>query len=249
MSIKKRILAALLVVVLFVAGGFAYWANTPNDAEPEAFEALKSDPGVTVTQNGDMTVFAPADSQPTTGFIFYPGGRVDYRAYAPVLRLIAEKGYLVVLVRMPLSLAVTAPDRAAQALLAFPSIRNWAIGGHSLGGVMAAHFILTHPGTMDGLVLWASYPAEKDSLKNSSIRVVSISASQDGLSTPAKIEASRALLPEDTQFVVIPGGNHAGFGAYGSQKGDGNATIPPGEQWQLTAESTAGLLESISGGE
>jgi hypothetical protein len=102
---------------------------------------------------------------------------------------------------------------------------------------------------MDGLVLWASYPAENDSLKNTAIRVLSISASQDGLSTPAKIDASRDLLPDDAQFVTIPGGNHAGFGAYGVQEGDGTATIAPGEQWQLTADSTAGLLESISGGE
>ena len=72
--------------------------------------------------------------------IFYPGGRVDPRSYAPAARAIAAQGYLAVITPMPLNLAVFTPGRAAQVIAAYPEIHTWAIGGHSLGGAMAANF-------------------------------------------------------------------------------------------------------------
>src|SRR5512135_761553 len=205
-----RGLRIFLVLVCLVLGlfttGFVVWGETPAQPMPEALAALQSDAQVTVTA-GKWLVFTPAKSQPTTGFIIYPGGRVDYRAYAPAAHQIAAQGYLVVIVRMPLNLAVFGANTAQDVLAAYPQIRRWAIGGHSLGGAMAAAFASTHPNSIQGLALWAAYPASSDDLSDSSLRVVSIFGSLDGLATGEKMDASRPLLPADTTWVPITGGN------------------------------------------
>src|SRR5438270_500507 len=83
----------------------------------------------------------------------------------------------------------------------------------------------TARGALPGVVLWGSYPQASDDLSGSALAVVSISGTRDGLSTPAKIDASRPLLPPDTRWVVIDGGNHSQFGWYGPQGGDNPAGI------------------------
>jgi pimeloyl-ACP methyl ester carboxylesterase len=180
----------------------------------------------------------------STGFIFYPGSRVDHRSYAPLLREIAARGYFVVLAPMPLSLALFHVDAADQVLAKYPEIEHWAIGGHSLGGVAAAEYASNHP-VIEGLVLWAAYPTN-DSLREKNLEVLSLYGSNDGLLPPARIEASHALLPADTLFIEIEGGNHSQFGSYGSQPIDGPASIPPEEQWAQVIEATVVFLESLS---
>ena len=239
------IVAAVIGILLVVGlAGFVIWANNAAQPMPEALAALQSDSAVTVSQ-ADWIEFAPASGSPTTGFIFYPGGRVDYRAYAPAARQIAAQGYLVVIPRMPLNLAVFSPNAAAQVMAAYPQITRWAVGGHSLGGAMAANFAHSHPGAVQGLVLWAAYPAGSDDLSASGLRVASISGTLDGLATPAKIQASRALLPADTTWTAIAGGDHAQFGWYGPQSGDNPAEISREEQQAQTVAATQALLESI----
>ena len=240
-----RIFLALigLVLVLFTAG-FVVWGETPAQPMPEALAALKSDSQVTVT-SGQRLILTPVTSQPTTGFIIYPGGRVDDRAYAPAARQIAAQGYLVVIVQMPLNLAIFGVNAAQDVQAAYPQIRHWAIGGHSLGGSMAATFAKTHPGAVQGLVLWAAYPASSDDLSNSEVHVVSISGSQDGLATGEKIEASRQLLPADTTWVQITGGNHAQFGWYGDQAGDNPASISRSDQQAQVVAATLEMLEGL----
>jgi len=242
--IKKILLIGLPALFLLGLLGFVVWGETPLPATATALDALQTTPSVTVETVEDWLVFRPAGSAAATGFIFYPGGRVDYRAYSPLLAAIAQQGYLVVLVPMPLNLAVLGTEKAQSVIAAFPEIKHWAIGGHSLGGSMAAQFTENHPELIAGLVFWASYPA--NSMTGFSKPVLSISASNDGLATPAKITDSRALLPAGTQFVVIEGGIHAQFGSYGAQPGDGTATIPPETQWQQTVLATTGLLKSIT---
>jgi hypothetical protein len=155
--LKKILLIGIPILLLIGILGFVVWGSTPLPASPEALGALQSPPQVTVGTVQDWTVFRPTANPTRTGFIFYPGGRVDYRAYAPILRAVAEQGYLVVLVPMPLNLAVFGVERAQTVLSAFPEIKHWAIGGHSLGGSMAAQFGSNHPGLVAGLVFWASY--------------------------------------------------------------------------------------------
>jgi predicted alpha/beta-hydrolase family hydrolase len=232
------------ILVLFGAG-FVVWGETPAQAMPEALAALTSDAQVTVT-SGQWLVFTPAESQPTVGFIIYPGGRVDDRAYAPAAHQIAAQGYLVVIVPMPLNLAVFGINNAQDVQAAYPQIRQWAIGGHSLGGSMAAAFAKTHPGAVQGLALWAAYPASSDDLSHSGLHVVSIFGSQDGLATSDKIDASRPLLPADTTWVQVTGGDHAQFGWYGDQPGDNPASISRTDQQAQIVAATVGLLESLN---
>jgi pimeloyl-ACP methyl ester carboxylesterase len=239
-----RILLAVFSLLIVLALGFVAWASTPAQPMPEALAALQSNSQVTV-KAGEWLTFQPADVQPSTGFIIYPGGRVDYRAYAPTARAIAGQGYLVVIVRVPLNLAVFKPDAAAGVIAAHPEISHWAVGGHSLGGSMAANFIYTHPGAVQGLVLWASYPASSNNLSQSGLRVLSIFGTLDGLSTPAKIAASHALLSADTVWVPITGANHAQFGWYGPQSGDNAATIGREEQQKQIIQATINFLESL----
>jgi pimeloyl-ACP methyl ester carboxylesterase len=239
-----RITLLFLGLLVMAASGFVLWGSNPLPAMPEAQSALISDAQVTVSTDRWLA-FWPTDVSPSTGLIIYPGGHVEAHAYAPTARLIAAQGYLVVIVRMPLSLAVLDAGAAADVIAAYPQIQHWALGGHSLGGAMAANFAKSRPGAVDGLVLWASYPASSDDLSASGLHVVSISASLDELATRPKIDASRALLPADTSWVVIQGGNHAQFGWYGDQPGDNVAAIPRQDQQAQIVRATVALLESI----
>lgn len=245
MRILKRVLMALLAVLLLAVAGFTIWAYTPPTPMPEALAALESDAQVEVETSPWLT-FTPVGTEPSTGFVFYPGGRVDPRSYAPAARAIAEQGYLVTIVPMPFNLAVFGANRADDVMTAHPEIALWAIGGHSLGGAMAAKYIFDHPPAMAGLSLWAAYPAGNNSLADrDALGVVSISATLDGLATPAKIEASRPLLPASTRWVPIEGGNHAQFGWYGPQSGDNEATISREEQQRQTVAATVELLATV----
>jgi pimeloyl-ACP methyl ester carboxylesterase len=211
--------------------------------EPEAFAALRSDKQVTVSLD-EFLVFLPASKKPSTGLIFYPGARVDYRSYAAPLHRIAENGYLVVVLPLRFNLGVLDVNAADRAIAAFPEIRHWVVGGHSLGGVASALYASRHQDDVDGLVLWASYPSN-DSLKNTSLKVLSIYGTRD-MNGKAAFEDTRALLPTDTQYVVIQGGNHAQFGDYGIQPGDQEATIARLEQQKQIVDATLRFMKAIS---
>ena len=159
---------------------------------------------------------------------------------------IAAQGYLVVVPSMPLNFAILDANRAEQVMPAFPTIRRWAVGGHSLGGVAAAMFVKSHPAAAKGLVFWASYPADGDNLSSFDLPVVSIYGTRDGLSTIAKIDSSRRLLPASTRWASIEGGNHGQFGWYGVQSGDGIATISREQQQAQIVTATVDLLKQIS---
>ncbi len=243
--INWKVLAAVLTLALFVVGGgFVAWASDKSVATEIALAALDSDSQVFVSEENGWVVFLPAgDVRPVTGLIFYPGGKVDYRAYAPVLKLIAAQGYFAVLTPAPLNLAFFDVNAAARIEAAYPEIQNWFVGGHSLGGVAASSYAATHP-EIKGVVFWASYPAD-DSLKINGTKVISIYGTNDGLAGGGKIEESKSLLPADAEFIAIEGGNHAQFGSYGPQAGDSAATISPEEQWTQVTDATAGFFAEV----
>lgn len=241
MKFTRPLLLGLFIVALAVLG-FIVWANSVLGPAPEAFGALRSDAQVTVSSD-QFIVFQPANKKTSTAFVFYPGARVDYRSYAVPLHKIAAEGYLVILVPVRLNLALLDINSADRAISSFPTIRHWVVGGHSLGGVAAATYASKHK-DIDGLVLWASYPAN-DALKHSKIKVISIYGTQD-ISGMDAFENSRALLPMDAQYVVIQGGNHAQFGDYGIQPGDNEATIPPEDQQKQVVDAAAQFLKELS---
>ena len=241
MKIIKRIALGLVVVAALIVIGFVAWAETPLGPSPEAITALQSDANVTVTTDNFIT-FQPVNLKPSTAFIFYPGGRVDYRSYAAPLRAIAEQGYLVVLVPVRLNLAFFDINAAEPVFAAHPEITRWVVGGHSLGGVAASLFAGKHS-EVSGLVFWASYPAD-DSIKDSNLRVLSIYGTND-MAGMAKFDETAVLNPADTQYVVIDGGNHAQFGDYGAQPGDNEATISRAEQQSQVVSAVVAFLASF----
>lgn len=238
---RRRWWLLLILIPLLVLSGFVIWAETPLGPMPEAVAALNSDNQVQV-ETEPWLIFQPTTGEPDTGLIFYPGGRTDPRSYAPAARAIAAQGYLVVIVPMPLNLAVFGVEQASEVMDAYPQIEHWVIGGHSLGGAMAAAFANRQPQAVEGLVFWAAYPSSSDDLSKSDLKVLSLFGTQDGLTTGNKVDASRALLPSTTSFTPIEGGNHAQFGYYGSQPGDGEATISRESQQDVAVNATVQML-------
>jgi dienelactone hydrolase len=246
MRTRKRWWWWLLPLMIVMAlGGFVAWTSTSAGPMPEALAALQSDAQVQV-ETEPWLVFRPTNQQPAAGLVLYPGARVDPRAYAPAARALAGEGYLVVIVPMPLNLAFFAPDRAAEVMATFPKINLWTVGGHSLGGAMAARFTFRNPDAVAGLVLWAAYPASTDDLSEYSLDVTSIYGTRDGLASADEIAASRLLLPPDTIWVALEGGNHAQFGWYGPQAGDGSATISQKSQQEQIVAATLALLSRLA---
>jgi pimeloyl-ACP methyl ester carboxylesterase len=246
MKIFKRVLVGILVVVLIGTIGLVVWGNDAYPPLQPALDALQSDAQVTVTQHDGYITFEPVGVQPTTGFVFVPGGRVDYRVYSPVLKRIAAQGYFVAVVKVRINLAffdINAPERV---ISQYPNIEHWAVGGHSLGGVASSSYISQHLDELDGAVFWASYPSD-DTLKNSPLKALLVYGTNDTAgSTPYTDPTLLSKFPADTQIVSIAGGNHAQFGSYGPQAGDQAATISAEDQWAQAADATVKFLASLS---
>lgn len=244
----KRIRRYLWVIPVFFLvifiGGFVWLATPVGASMPQAVDAMQSTEQVIVTQDTYL-VFNPANESPSIGFIIYPGAKVPPEAYAPVASAIAGQGYLAVIVPMPLNFAIFNINAAEGVIAQFPDVQTWAIGGHSLGGAMSAWYAYDNPDQFDGLVLWASYPDTSRSLANSDLKVVSIYGELDGLATPETVRGSESLLPENTTFVEILGGNHANFGWYGDQPGDNPATISRELQTDQIVDATVRLLAQL----
>ncbi|MBN1581330.1 MAG: alpha/beta hydrolase [Anaerolineae bacterium] len=242
--LKRRWWLVPGIAIALAVVGFVAWASLVPAPMEQTIAALESDTQVQV-DDGVWLVFRPEETVPVAGLILYPGGRVDPRAYAPLARDIAQQDYLVVIVPMPLHLAVFGAEKAGAVIAHYDQVRHWAIGGHSLGGAMAARYAHAYPEQIAGLVLWASYPADSNDLSARDLPVVSVYGTRDGLATIDKIEASRTLLPDTTTWVAIEGGNHAQFGWYGSQSGDNAATINREAQQAQIVAATCELLESL----
>lgn len=237
---RRRLLLLwiLLAVIAVAAAATAIYAADYSRAEPLVRELLEAGtPGVRVEESAKRLVFLPEDAR--AGLVFYPGGKVEFTAYVPLMLRLAQRGILCVLPKMPLNLAVLAPGTAEGIPAQYPSVGFWMIGGHSLGGAMAASYAAGHTDGWQALVLLAAYSTAD--LSGSGLKVLSIFGTQDGVLNRKKYEKYRLNLPEDLTEIVIEGGCHAFFGAYGAQKGDGEPTIAREEQWERTAEAIAEL--------
>lgn len=239
----KLLVAVIVVAVVLVGAGGYRWLTALADPMPETAAALASDDRVTVETDPWLT-FVPVEAS-NTGLVLYPGARVPPEAYAPPARAIAEAGYTTVIPSMPFGLAVLDAAKADEVIAAHPEVERWVISGHSLGGAMAAQHA-SDRGDLDGLALWAAYPPGGTDLSTADLLATSIYATADGLTSLEEIETSRAQLPPDTAFVEIAGGNHAGFGWYGEQDGDGTATISREEQQAQVVTAMLELMEEVS---
>ena len=226
----------MAVLILAVTGIFFVWASDTYTST----EIVNSNELVEV-ETGDYIVFKPKEKNVSRGFIFYPGAKVEPEAYSKLCSKIAEEGYLVVIASMTLDLAILSPNKAEDIIKEYSDIKSWAIGGHSLGGVMAANYAAKDE-KIDGLVFYASYP-QGDELKDSDLKVLSIYGSNDGVAKLDKVK--EAILPEGSEIIEIKGGNHAGFGTYGEQSGDNNADISNDEQISEAADYTIKFLNNL----
>ncbi len=172
--------------------------------------------------------------------IFYPGAKVEYTAYLPLFYGLAEQGVDCFLIKMPCNLAILGQNKAEDIMDAY-EYKHWYLAGHSLGGAMAASYAAGHPENLDGLILLAAYPT-KD-LTGDSLSVLSIYGSEDGVLNMEKLEEGRSLMPAGYTELPIDGGNHAGFGNYGKQKGDGEAGISSEEQQKQTVEAIMQMID------
>lgn len=239
------------VVILAWLGWIALMAwLRPFPAVEPAVGAMRSDARVIVAEYPTRIVLTPAGSASHTGVFFQPGARVDARAYAAILRPLAETGHTVVIPKQPVGIGFLSLSAFDAARPDHPSVTRWVVGGHSLGGTVAA--LQADAGDGDpvapvvGLLLYASYPPS-DLSTSLSAPVLSLAATRDGLATPDKIEASRTTLPPDSTFTSIEGAVHSFFGDYGPQPGDGTPTVSHEAARDQISRASVEFVTSVSG--
>ena len=237
---KKITLTIIIVLILSLVGGTAYYINDYYHAEETAVSLITTPKeNVVVTEENGVFTFKPQNA--TKGIIFYPGGKVEAKAYAPLMHSLAEEGILSVLVTMPGNLAVLDMNAADGICEQYPEIENWYMSGHSLGGSMAASYIAENSQEFDGIILLASYSTAD--LSNSDLKVLSIYGSNDGVLNMEKYSEHKPNLPSDFEEFIIDGGCHAYFGAYGEQEGDGKAKITREEQIEITVDEITKFIK------
>lgn len=254
---KRRLRIAIVIItalIVVITIGCAVYVSDYYHADTVAIDAFA--PAGTSSGNISKEVIAdgiiayvPSDDEndtdeagnAKTGFIFYPGGKVEYTAYEPLMKACAEKGILCVLIEMPFNLAVLDVDAADGIIEMYPEVDYWYIGGHSLGGSMAASYLSDNIEAFDGLVLLGSY-STADLSQLDDIKVLSIYGSEDLVLDHEKYQKYSTNLPEDFEELVIEGGCHAYFGMYGAQDGDGIPTITNEEQIEITTETILNFM-------
>jgi len=231
---KKRILWSLSIftVLIAIVTGVGVYVSDYYHADTIAISAFSSSANITKTYLSDEAiVYSPDKAE--AGFIFYPGGKVEYTAYEPLMKACAENNILCILVQMPLNLAVFDPNAADGIRECYPEIETWYMGGHSLGGSMAASYVSKNTNDFDGLILLASYSTAD--LSETDLNVLSVYGSEDKVLNKENYEKYKINLPVGFSEFILDGGCHAYFGMYGEQAGDGTPTLGNEEQIRLTA--------------
>jgi hypothetical protein len=240
---RTIVLGIVAVIVVVLVGGLA-WFFSPQPLLPEATAALASTAAVTYSEDDAGLTFTSTAGAVSTGLILYPGAKVPAEGYAPTAQAIAGQGYLVVVVPMPLNFAIFDVGAADRVIAAHPEITRWAIGGHSLGGAMAAQYTADHAGAIAGLALCGAYSAAD--LSTGSLAASSVYGSLDAAVAKIEDPATKALLPAATAYERIEGGNHEQCGWYTGQPNDPPATISRAEQQDLIVAAWVSLLAGIA---
>lgn len=231
---KKLIVTLCVVTTLLLAVfiGCAAYVGDYYHAEDTAIAAMAGTNNYTIEEHAGNIAFIP--DEPISGLIFYPGGKVEHTAYAPLMSEFADNGILCVLIEMPFRLAVLDMNAADGIQDDFPQIEKWYIGGHSLGGAMAASYISNHADEFDGLLLLGAYSTAD--ISDSGLSVISVYGSEDKVLNMEKYEENRNNFPQGFTELIIDGGCHSYFGNYGHQDGDGEPAVSMEEQIKQTVE-------------
>lgn len=233
---EKNVIRIMTIVAICAIGLFAWilYANDYYEATATAKKAMQGSDVIGVTESDGYYLFFHKNQEADKGIVFYPGGKVEETAYAPMLLELAEHGYEVYLVKMPAKLAIFGMNAAEDIMEDALHIKEWTMMGHSLGGAMAASFSAGHDEEVDQLVLLAAYSTED--LTDKEIEVFSFYGTEDKVLNMEKYEKYYSNLPEDVVEEVIEGGNHAYYAHYGEQDGDGTATITREEQQECVLD-------------
>lgn len=237
-GIARRVLCVIGIVLAALVVAFFIYVNIYYHADSRALDAMKSGDGVTVEESSGSIVFAP--QSPTAGFIFYPGAKVEPAAYAPLMRACAERGVLCVALKMPFNLALLNIGAADGVIASHPEVQTWLLGGHSMGGLASTFYLNDHMKEYDGLVLLGSYSTVD--LTAFGGEALALAGTNDHVLNWTNFEEGKKKLPNDNVVHLIEGGNHAGFGDYGAQPVDGEATITHEEQQRVVVEEVERML-------
>ena len=229
---------SVILCLASIVGASAIYLGDYYRANHEAIGAFLPQGTTWKEQPNGTIIFEPEGA--TKGFIFYPGGKVEHTAYIPLMQACAEKGILCILIEMPFNLAVFDINAADGIQEEYSEIEDWYIGGHSLGGSMAASYLAEHIEEYEGLILLGSY-STKD-LSDTNLAVLSIFGSEDTVMNREKYEENKSNLPATFTEYVIDGGCHAYFGMYGVQDNDGTPTITNEDQIRLTVENIIKIM-------
>ncbi|GEM05633.1 carboxymethylenebutenolidase [Halolactibacillus miurensis] len=237
-KLMKRIGFILIAVIILISlSAFIFLKINTYKPLEEASDMLDLP---NVTETADWIKLS--QNEPEVRLVFYPGGLVEPVSYVPLLEPLTDEGYEVFIIKMPLNLAILNADAIEDVQESEPTELPTYLSGHSLGGASASIYLSDVPEAVDGLVFLGAYPAENNDLSAVDFPVVSITASNDTILNWESFETSQSLLPEDTTYNVIEGGNHANFGSYGKQDGDGENTISREEQQTTTRRIFTDLI-------
>lgn len=229
MTKRARRWIILCASIAFLIGLFSEYVNVYYHTDIDVLDTYNA---ISVDQDIQDGMIAYGNKKSKIGIIFYPGGKVEYTAYEPLMKKLASKGFFCVLLKMPYNLAVFGIDSADGVQEMYPKVSKWYMMGHSLGGSMAGTYLVDNYRDYEGLILLASYVS--DSLVHTDLNVISIYGSEDKVLNKTKYEKYKVNLPSNVEEMVINGGNHAYFGVYGEQKGDGKAKITNEQQINQT---------------
>lgn len=233
--IKKLVIVLLSLLIALFCVGVLYTSIYYHAEDSETVRnALESDEQVEVFKSNKDIIFKPLMGETKTGIIFYPGAKVEETAYAPLFKSLSKEGFFGAVIHMPVRLAVLDINAADRIIEQYPEIDKWYIMGHSLGGAMAANYTKNNADHLNGLILLGAYSA--DDLSDTPLPVLSIHGSKDMVLNQEKFKESKAYMPDGYKEISIEGGNHANYGYYGEQKGDGTATISREEQQKIVVE-------------
>ena len=244
MTKKKRIILISVVsgvgaLLLALIIGSSIYLGTYYHADDVSVDSFLQESNIEKVEiDKRITAFIPESLK--AGFIFYPGGKVEVDAYFPLMAECAKNDILAVIIEMPFNLAVFDINAAEGVKEKYPNVTSWYIGGHSLGGSMAASYLDKNREDFDGLILLGSYSTAD--LSNSNLKALSIFGENDKVMNREKYDKYKGNLPSLTEY-EIKGGNHAGYGMYGEQKGDGEATVSNKEQIVKTVEQILSFIK------
>ncbi len=235
--IKKILIVLAVLVVIAGAGSYIYLADYyhANDTAINCIKKDDSDKYTVTYEPSEILAYEPAEiTADTIGLIFYPGAKVEFTAYAPLLQRLAQEGIACYDVHMPGNMAILDLSAADDIVAAHTEISRWYIAGHSLGGASAAMYLQDTDTDFEGLIFLAAFSSVD--LTDKDIRVLSIYGENDQVLDQEKYQEYKSNLPDDVTEYIIPGGCHAYFGDYGQQKGDGEPAITPAQQQEITAQ-------------